>query len=63
MIETVRTREELLWRRKDGVQWNPADDACVATEVMIAPGTVTHRGRTRARSSKLSPGFGRGTTR
>ena len=27
----------LLWPRKDGVQWNPADDQCVAAEVTTLP--------------------------
>lgn len=33
----------LLWPRgKDGVQWNPADDACLAAEVLVVDGVGWH---------------------
>jgi hypothetical protein len=31
----VLGERRLLWRWKDGVQWNPGDDACVLGEVWI----------------------------
>jgi hypothetical protein len=34
----VLGRQRLLWRWRNGVQWNPADDLCVAAEVVIDPG-------------------------
>ncbi len=31
-----------LWPRDDGVQWNPADDACLAAELLVTQGRNWH---------------------
>ena len=28
-------QRQLVWLRSSGVQWNPADDYCLATEVVV----------------------------
>lgn len=33
--QAVLGRRRLLWRRGDGVQWGPADDRCVAGELLL----------------------------